>query len=134
MSWRHVQLLDAEAVLIDDGTLDGFADTAEAQVFWDLPIHPTWVSFGVLGSWSTGPLGTVLPDPSTGAIPNVPRWTVGARLTQRFELRRSALTVEVDGSWVELLDDDRDLTGWSWVGPPLVSGPRIAVSAQVGFR
>jgi Ca-activated chloride channel family protein len=120
LSWRYTHLLEhAEGILVDDG-LDAFAHAVEGTAWWDLPTDPWTTSVGLTGAWLADPLDTVVGDPLSGSLPNLPRWSLGAQLAQEVALRRGELSLGLDLRYLALLPDARDLSRWTPADAPLL--------------
>jgi Ca-activated chloride channel family protein len=142
LSWRYSKLIedgtDLSTVTWVDGSLIGFTHALDGTLYWDLPTDPWTSTIGLVGGWYAQPLGTLAPDPSSGALPNAPRWSGGVRLAQVFALRKGHLTLDAELLYLALLEDGRDLSSWRWVQAPLLQqegweGPRLQVGLQYGF-
>ena len=108
-SWRYGRRTDA-FVLVDDGSIPGFAHVFDGALAWDLPVNPWITRLEGSASAHLDPLGTLLPDLASTALPNAPRWTLGAQLSQGYEVRKGELLFELAVHHVELLEDPRDLS------------------------
>jgi Ca-activated chloride channel family protein len=140
LAWRYSEFLDEglSSITWVDGSLIGFAHALDGSFAWDLPTDPWTTSLGLVGAWYAEPLGTLAPDPTSGALPNAPRWSGGVRLGQVFDVRKGKLTLDVELLYLMLLEDSRDLSQWRWVQTPLLQqegweGPRLQVGLQYGF-
>jgi Ca-activated chloride channel family protein len=120
LSWQHTRLLEpAEGVLLDDG-LDAFEHAVQGSAWWELPTDPWTTSAGLRGAWMAGPLGTVVGDPLSGALPNLPRWSWGVWLVQDLDVRKGTLSLELELESLALLQDERDLSRWMPADAPLI--------------
>ena len=135
---RAWALAQPRAPLLDDSGLIRFGHEIQAGGRWSLPLDP-WATV-LAGSvvWRAQPLGTVVPDPLTGGIPNQPQLGATVQVSQPIDLRRGRLWLDLHGATLRLPDDDRTLAQWvgaqpaelnlgsAWAGPRVHVGIRYA--------
>ena len=106
--------------LVDDGSLEGFGHVAKGLIGWSLPTDPWTSSISLIGAWMDEPLGTIAPDPTRGQVPNQPRWSASALLSQDIDVRKGKFTLDLEGSYLSPLPDARDLATLVSYQPPLL--------------
>jgi hypothetical protein len=115
----------------------GFGHEALGSLTWNLPTAPNTLRIGLSGSVYAEPLGTLAPDPLAGGEPNEARWRAALHLAQDVHLRRGRLRFEVDGSYLRVEPDGRDLNRLVIVHPPtldLAGWEGFRVSGGAGYH
>jgi Ca-activated chloride channel family protein len=127
---------DDERVLIDDGSLVGFAWAADGSLAWVLPVDPNPLSVGLAGAWRVDPLGTWVPAVERGVSARLPRWMVGVQLEQRVALRKGGLDLGLSVSRWSLRTE---APAARWVSaqqavPLTAAGDGLRVEGSVAYR